>query len=309
MDAVMCKTDQVYHLKFLKMMKKILFLLGLGLLLTNAVAQDANSLLWKVQSPEGQSSYVFGTYHLVNSGFLEKNPRVKQAYGQSQRVVVETLIDSTKMLQMAMAMMMQEKTLRDLLDSNEYHLVDSVLQKSMGMGLAMFNTLKPMAVSTMYAASLAEQNLPEELKFEGQPMDLYFAAEGQKTGKEVVALETMMEQAEMLFDSQSLEEQADALVQVVDDQQEAVRMTVALIEAYRKEELGRMRDLADEEGADYGDMAVLLQERNANWIPKLEEVLKKGNAFIAVGALHLTGDDGILHLLREKGYRVEPVMP
>lgn len=289
-------------------MKRIIFLAGISLLvLTGTLAQEANSLLWKISSPAGETSYLFGTYHLINSGFLEENPKVKKAYEEAETVVVETVIDSSRLMEMSMLMMMQGKTLRDLLDSSEYILVDTTLQGSLGMGLAMFNTIKPMAINTMYAAALAQQNLPEDLRFSGQPMDMYFASNGKKNGKEIVALETMMEQTEMLFNSESLEEQADALVEVMRERDEALRMTIALSEAYKNEQLKKMREIADESGDDYGTMKVLLEDRNKNWIPELQPILDKGDAFIAVGALHLTGEDGLIALLKEKAYKLEPV--
>ena len=57
----------------------------------------------------------------------------------------------------------------------------------------------------------------------------------------------------------------------------------------------------------YGSTEVLLRDRNARWMDILPKAMKKGTQFIAVGALHLTGDDGMIHLLRDKGYTLTPV--
>ena len=51
----------------------------------------------------------------------------------------------------------------------------------------------------------------------------------------------------------------------------------------------------------------MLDNRNLNWIPKLEDWMSKKSLFVAVGAGHLAGENGVIHLLRNKGYKVEPV--
>jgi len=50
----------------------------------------------------------------------------------------------------------------------------------------------------------------------------------------------------------------------------------------------------------------LLVDRNRNWLPKLEALfIRRGHAFVVVGAAHLVGPDGLLTMLRAKGYQVE----
>jgi uncharacterized protein YbaP (TraB family) len=52
---------------------------------------------------------------------------------------------------------------------------------------------------------------------------------------------------------------------------------------------------------------ILLYDRNANWSKKLQELMPKNSLVVAVGAGHLPGTKGVLNLLREAGYKVEPV--
>ena len=47
--------------------------------------------------------------------------------------------------------------------------------------------------------------------------------------------------------------------------------------------------------------------RNRDWIPKIEEIIRQQPSFIAVGALHLAGDEGLITMLRKQGYTIEPV--
>ncbi|MBK9455713.1 MAG: TraB/GumN family protein [Bacteroidetes bacterium] len=51
----------------------------------------------------------------------------------------------------------------------------------------------------------------------------------------------------------------------------------------------------------------MLDNRNINWIPVIEEQIKLQSTFIAVGAGHLVGEKGILQLLHNQGYVISPI--
>lgn len=51
----------------------------------------------------------------------------------------------------------------------------------------------------------------------------------------------------------------------------------------------------------------LLKTRNQNWMEKILPAVEEGNAVIAVGALHMGGEAGLLRLLEAQGFRVSPV--
>jgi uncharacterized protein YbaP (TraB family) len=63
-----------------------------------------------------------------------------------------------------------------------------------------------------------------------------------------------------------------------------------------------------EEGNDIPDFEErFLNRRNRNWIPVMENLMQKNPTFVAVGAAHLMGPNGVISLLRQKGYTVSPV--
>lgn len=51
----------------------------------------------------------------------------------------------------------------------------------------------------------------------------------------------------------------------------------------------------------------IVEDRNISWMSKIEDTIKKGSTLIAMGCNHLIGDEGVLQLLRDKGFMVEPV--
>ena len=55
-------------------------------------------------------------------------------------------------------------------------------------------------------------------------------------------------------------------------------------------------------------MGFLLDDRNKNWVGQLKNILKEKNIFIAVGAGHLVGKNGLIELLKKEGYTVKPLL-
>src|SRR5690606_6071119 len=76
---------------------------------------------------------------------------------------------------------------------------------------------------------------------------------------------------------------------------------------YRRRDIRQMERLIlrSENLGEFKD--ILFDRRNGEWLPKIENLIAEGPVFIAVGAGHLLSDRGLIELLREKGYAVEPV--
>lgn len=281
-------------------------ILCLGILF-QATAQD-NGLLWKIiPSGGGEASYLFGTYHLVGSDYLQDHEKVNEAYSNSGTVVIETEIDSAQLMSVMMQGMMLNNSLRKLLDSADYQLVKDNLEPEIGISLAQADQFKPTMIATMYSMTLAQKMTPPELKFDGQPIDMYFAKDGKKKDKKVVSLETPLEQAKILFSSQTVEEQAADLVKLAKEVDEVKTMTRIIMQAYLDEDIITMWEQAQKYEEANGDMDELVDNRNIRWVKELMPLLDKGNTFIAVGALHLPGEKGLITLLKEQGYTISPV--
>ncbi|WP_417609360.1 TraB/GumN family protein [Owenweeksia hongkongensis] len=268
------------------------------------VKAQKSSLLWKIKNPETKAvSYIFGTYHLIGSAYLDENAPVKKAYEEAETVVVETELDSSAMMMVAMKAMMLDNSLKSLVDSADYVLLKQEIEPIIGMPISQFDNVKPIMLSTMYSVAKAQEVTPKDFTFDGTPIDLFFAEDGKEKGKKVVPLETAMEQAEILFDSQTVEEQAAALVENVKAEVED-DLSAEILDAYQKQDLDKLWELSQDWDESMGEMTLLLDDRNKKWIPKLKPLLDEGRVFIAVGALHLPGEMGVLELLKAEGYKV-----
>lgn len=286
-------------------MKRIATVLALLFIAFQSNAQS--SLLWEIESPSGKTSYLYGTYHLLGSDFLMERPAVLKAYQSSHTVVVETIIDSNELPALGMLSLMPGKSLKAMCDSLDYLLLKNKLEPVMGMDLAVLDMIKPIVMSTAYAVGMATDLTPDSLKYGGLPMDMYFARNGEKNGKKIVTLETLRQQMEILMNSQSPEEQLEDLLEMLKEEEETSSLTQGILQTYFDNDVDQLYRLTMESGSEMGDMEALLDKRNVAWIPELEKLLEEGNAFIAVGALHLPGEIGVIELLREKGYKLTPL--
>ena len=52
---------------------------------------------------------------------------------------------------------------------------------------------------------------------------------------------------------------------------------------------------------------LLLNNRNKKWVKELDTIMKKESVFVAVGAGHLVGEQGLINLLKKQGYTVKPL--
>ncbi|GAB3248122.1 TraB/GumN family protein [Larkinella harenae] len=277
------------------------------LLLFVSTTAFSQSLLWKV-SGNGlkQPSYLFGTYHILKDSYLTKNPKIKTAYEGAEGVVVETEIDSSAMLSMAMRGMMLNTSLNKLLSEADYKLVADEFKARTGYDLGLFNQMKPVVTATMLSLAYIQKQSDTLNSFTGLPIDLYFASDGRKRQKAVNTLETMEEQMSFLFDHDPVEKQAQQLVDMVKGKADVYEMGKSVTELYLKQDLQGMWKLNEKHGKSFGDMTYLIDERNHNWMKRLPALMAARPTFVAVGALHLPGPNGLIELLKKQGYNVEP---
>lgn len=286
-------------------MKKFVFGLVILVFSFNSKAQDGG-LFWKLTSPEGKQSYLFGTYHLMGADFVKVDrPEVLTAFEASSTIVVEMVIDSTKLPSMMSYYMMPNHSLEAMVSKEDYIQLKEKLEPIMGAPLKALDKFKPALLSTAYTLDVMQKATPDSSKRDGMPLDLFFADQGRKDQKKIIALESMEEQMEVLLNTQSPEEQMRELLKLVKEEEGTYEDAQNLIAAYVSDDLSRIQGLGEDYEEISGNMDALVVKRNRNWIPKLKKILNEGGGFIAVGALHLSGEEGIVELLQAEGFKLE----
>ncbi|MCS6821608.1 MAG: TraB/GumN family protein [Microscillaceae bacterium] len=282
-----------------------------------------NSIFWEITGKNlTRPSYLFGTHHLYDYEFLKLSEPIQKKFPSVDVVFGEIVMDSTDMnlmLKAAMAMVMKDNTLDQLLTAEQFEQTDRVLKDvTDGMISAkMLNKFKPMVVQQMimigkfvkaYQKDKSQFQLNNGISGASNSMDIYFQTFAKQLGKELEGLETVDDQLKVLFDSYSLQRQVEMLMEVVQDKagfltQELNQMNTL----YQQQNLNGLLELM-QRSMKKEEIKTLLIDRNLKWIPVLEKTWAKGkSAFIAVGAGHLPGEFGIINLLRKKGYTVTPI--
>ena len=280
-----------------------------------ALASQAQ-LLWKVSGGGlTRPSYIMGTYHFAPSSMIDKIPGMAQAFEDCDVVVGEIEMDNmmNQEAQMAMAQAMMapaDSTLDKLYSPEDYSIIEGVFNKyfgSMGVKLNQMNNLKPSAISTQMQAMQALKYFPN---FDANDLiDAMVQKRGKDMGKPALALETIQEQTDLLFNS-PISEQAKGLLEACKKDELFVVQSSALVEAYMAQDLGKLESIITnpELGGDDDDaMDALIYSRNRNWVKKLQAMMPERACLVCVGAGHLPGAQGLLQLLRDQGFTVEPM--
>jgi uncharacterized protein YbaP (TraB family) len=147
------------------------------------------------------------------------------------------------------------------------------------------------------------------LKCQPASYDLTFAQLAGQQGKPVLGLETLEEQMAAV-DKIPLEEQLKGLVEMARRPDEAQKEIVALLGAYKAQDLPLLMKLVKDSkfnGETETFDQELLDKRNRNWVPIIEKAAREKATFFAFGAGHLGGPNGVLSLLRQKGYTITPM--
>lgn len=305
-------------------MKKILLLLGI-LVSTMGVswsqsnyAPTEKALLWEISGKDlTKPSYLFGTIHIIKKDDYFFTPTMEKALmstdGVAFEIDMEDMSDFSKIMGMMSSMYMKDnKTLRDLLDDDEYDMVNTHFQK-MGLPLAFLERIKPMFLSMMAGGgedmmgfSLDGESNSSMVSYEMQLMEM-----AKKEEKDITGLETMEFQMS-LFDSIPYDAQAKMLLSSIEaeDKSEAGENQLdMMIKLYKAQDIQGMQNIMkDEPDALGGYEDLLLQKRNYNWIPIMSEMMTEKPMFFAVGAGHLGGEEGVISLLRQQGYEVRAVL-
>lgn len=291
-------------------MKRVYIMFALVMIALAGHAQ----LLWKVSGNGlGRPSYIFGTYHMAPSSMIDRIAGIDQAIEACDVVVGEvekdSLMSSEVQARMAKAMMApSDSTLDKLLSPQGYAIVEKVFNKyfgTMGVKLSQMKNLKPSAISTQMQAMQAIKYFPN---FNANDLiDVAVQARANDEGRPSIGLESVQEQIDLLFNG-PLTEQAQGLLEACKQDEFFQAQSVALADAYMAQDLNKLFAVMTD--ATKGDseeiMEMLIYKRNRNWAQKLNVMMPERAMLVCVGAGHLPGDKGLLQLLRNMGYTVEP---
>ncbi|WP_207512825.1 TraB/GumN family protein [Longitalea luteola] len=269
-----------------------------------AYNQLDNTLLWKIAGNGlKKPSYLYGTMHVLCADDATLSDSLKLAIKHCDQIYFELDMDNMGELLGAMKYLRMNdgKKLSELLTKEEYAKVEAYFKEhSVPLPLAMMNRFKPYFISSLIGEqmmSCSQKNGMEEL----------IMRESRQYKKEIKGLETTEFQAS-IFDSIPYEKQAKDLVNYIDSIDSYKEVTMEMVEVYRQQNLERMDSLMHKSDPGMDEyMDILLYGRNRHWVDQMPAIMKDSTILFAVGAGHLPGEQGVINLLRKKGYKVTPM--
>lgn len=260
-----------------------------------------DALLWKVSKGDQAPSYIFGTIHVSDIRVLKIPDKVMMAINESSRFAMETIPEFGDLMRLEKLMFYEGNfKLSDHLDSNRFEQTVEIL-KRYNMSDEAIARMKP------WAAYLT-MNYPIN---NNMPLDMVLLEMAKQQDKEILGLENLNEQLSA-FTSLDVQEQVQILLDTLCNYDLVLKGFEEMITLYVNRNLRglyafSLRYSFAEDEIYERLFEQLLIDRNHKMVKSMLQPLKQGNTFVAIGALHLSGQEGVLALLNRAGYRIEAV--
>jgi uncharacterized protein YbaP (TraB family) len=278
-------------------------------------AANSGAVLWRIEKAGIPASHLFGTIHVIDAHHQTLSPITLAAIDAAKIVAIESAEQSREAFKRSMAqagplIVSKDRELEHVLDEDELSVVEKALSKA-GYPTQMALGLKAWAATMFLTDSPCQRALQERnLK----SIDALVIERAKANGAKIVGLETMFEQYSSLAaiapDVQVAWLKASIeLYPRVDD----VSETIAELYRFRRVDAvwKLTQEMAPHAGLDDATLAslrtALVSRRNTHMRDRILPLLENGNAFIAVGAMHHIGTDGLVALLRDAGFTVTPI--
>ncbi len=264
---------------------------------------ENKSLLWKISGKDlSTPSYLYGTIHIIGDKDFFWPKGTEESFAEAKHLMLELDFgDPSLMMKVAMASMMKDTTMADLLNEEEYDrfkafFKDSIKAKPMEMMAV--ERMKPMlGMGLAYPTMVNGTMVSYEEKFSEM-------AKEQKM--EVSGLESVDDQISVI-NGIPIQDQVSMMMTMVDSFHFQKMIFDRMISLYKDQNLEDLVAMMSEYEEVSNVQAELLDDRNERWIPKIILQAKEEPTFVAVGAAHLFGKKGVIQLLRKEGYTVEPL--
>jgi len=255
-------------------------------------------LLWQISRPGIESSYLFGTIHVADEDITKVPDVVDRKLAGSRVFVMEALPGAEQATQLSQMMFFDDhRRLDDFISEPMFARVVDILSA--------YHVSKESAVLLKPWAAFVTMSYPPDMR---PILDLRLLQTAREDNLQTRGLETMREQGE-IFDRMPMQDQVRLLIDAVCYHKRFASDFDVMKSLYLKRDLkalylyGQRYSFGDD--SVYDTLAKrLLTRRNHVMADRMQPVLEQGGAFIAIGAMHLPGREGVLALLEQQKYHI-----
>lgn len=260
-------------------------------------------LIWRIEKAGVDASYLFGTMHTDGPGIRNIIRQAEPYLQQARTVCTEIKMDFEALAVELQAMFFTDgRTLNQVLADPALYQAALARARQHGLQEEMVRHMKPFTLAFMLSMPMSQ----------GQVLDSQIYTRAMRDNKNICGLETIAEHRNT-FTAFDMPAQIVILKNAIANYDEYQSIMPQLLEAYLQRDLGKIVTLASG-SMMLGDEAItrtfiqrFLIERNRIMVKRMQPYLQQGQAFFAVGAMHLTGEAGILQLLQQQGYQISAV--
>ncbi len=296
-------------------MKTINFVLTLLMTLFIIVTNlHAEIFMWDIQGGKN-NAYLLGSIHIMPEDTYPLDDKIENAFKKADVLVVEvdiTTIDQGKIQTFIAEKACYEegKNLQTEIPAEMYKSLSDKFEE-LGVPMTQIDIYKPWFVSmNLGLLSLQKLNVTA-----GQGIDLHFLNQANEKEMEILDLETAGAQLEILASNPD-QVQIDYLQYSIEDYEQGVVVFMEMLEAWKTGDTEKMNKVSKVKMLEMGEELPgiidfynkLFTERDEKILQKIIEHLENEDDhtyFIIVGALHLVGEDGLIKLLNNKGYKTK----
>lgn len=268
---------------------------------------QGNSLLWRISGKNLQEpSYLYGTMHTADSRVFHFADSVLPAFEQCEAFAMEVVIDETFQATILQNIFMENGTsLKSLLTQPQYDSVQWFAMKNAGLMISFIDKMKPLYVAMMLEIMSGDDSIMND----SDPfLDRYFEQAAENQNKRVMGIETVKEQMG-IFDLLTYRDQAQLLMRSIREYSTDTVAFAQMIQYYLSNDLYKMMSFENDFSLPDSLYRALITDRNVKMAVRIDTMVQNQSTFIAVGAGHLGGEQGVIALLRDIGYTVIPVIP
>jgi uncharacterized protein YbaP (TraB family) len=264
------------------------------------------NFMWKATSPSHRVVYLVGSVHVLTADYYPLDPAFEEAFKFSDVLVEELdmremLGASSQMEMLSRGMLPAGQTIDKVVSADT---MAAVTKKFSDLGMP----LEPMKQFKPWLMSLILQGFEwQKSGFDADlGLDKHFYDQAIGSGKPVQGLETLAFQLSR-FDEMSMDAQDRLLSETINELDTTKASFTRMADAWKAGDVPAIEQLVLKDLKDEPQMYDrLLIQRNRMWLPKIEALFSRSKpAFVVVGAAHLVGSDGLLQMLKAKGYTIE----
>jgi uncharacterized protein len=275
------------------------------LFIGHAIDAQEKTFLWRV-SKDNQSIYLLGSIHYLKRENFPLHKSIIDAFDASKRLVFEIDLnrvspDVAQRVTLEKAVYRDGQTLEQNVSQETYQLAEQ-RASNLGIDMRVMAPMKPWFVAlTLVAIKFQQIGLDPNLG-----VDHYLAARAKSSGKSTSGLETLEFQIGLL-DQMSKRDQESLLRETVVELDLLDANINQIVQAWLKGDVQSLESLLLAGMKQYPEVhEKIIVERNRRWVPQIEKILAQGSgAMVVVGAAHLVGKDGVIEMLKARGYTLE----